>query len=224
MENGVGEAPLEICSLQQLVSEHSSLQANTHRFSNVNELYSINESPAPIDIRRLEKELPKLRITLDGLVTQGTLSESAKATVSMYAFAALMEKKLAAAKAAAAEEAARKAKESKEKLEDAVSRDSCDVPKTVGSLKAVSAASGAGRRELVHLVDVQKSVQNTLESLNQNEEDEDEYSHRRRRFRRVKLYGENKEDDGLEPEEDSDAKQLKGIWIRRFVRSGKDSL
>ncbi|KAJ7815969.1 ankyrin repeat protein [Mycena olivaceomarginata] len=103
MENGVGEAPLDIAILQDLIARNQQLQNQNYgnRFGgNSTELQSVIDSPPRLAIDRLDVELPKFRTTLEGLVSSGILKEGTKPATDMFAFAEHMEWKLVAAKAA----------------------------------------------------------------------------------------------------------------------------
>ncbi|KAF8169046.1 hypothetical protein K438DRAFT_1921395 [Mycena galopus ATCC 62051] len=199
MENGVGETPLEIAILQDLIERNKQLQyQNNNRSSSNFELETVNDQPPRLDIDKLEIELPKFRVTLEELVSSGTLKNGTKPVTDMFAFAEHMERKLVAAKAARNEAANR--------------------PKALANVRAMIGVVD-GHRDLVHLVDVQISVQSILSKLSQKSETTD-YSHRRRRITRSRAHGK----EGLDPEEDSEQKEFCGSYIyRQGLRTGPDT-
>ncbi|KAJ7166058.1 ankyrin repeat protein [Mycena filopes] len=201
MENGVGEAPLEIATLQDLIARNQELQHQPRGggFNGV-ELSGVPDTPPRLDIDHLEGELPKLRTTLEALVTRGVLPDRAATPAKeMFAFAEEMEWKLVATKAA-------------RNVDSAVDSgmESADVGKALANVrKAVGVVDG--RRELVHLVDVQTSVQSSLAQAvpaSQN-------SWRSRT---------RDEEEGLAPEEDEEQRELKGSFVNAYLLTGPDTL
>ncbi|KAK7053725.1 ankyrin repeat protein, partial [Favolaschia claudopus] len=254
MENGVGETPLEIARLRDLVERNTSL-AQHHYGNNSYELQQgVQDTPPRFDIDKLEVELPKYRATLDHLVASGVLNKETKATTDMYAFAEYMEWKLIAAKAAGNVEF--KGDESQDKyratLDHLVSsgllnmgtkaatdmyafagligtkaNSKADESKDkVNIAKALSIVRGLmgvvdGRRELVHLVDVQTSVQSSLKKLKEPEEEDPDNHYSRRSYRR----SHRRDEEGLESEEDAEQKKFRESYIYRQLRGlvGRDT-
>ena len=114
---------------------------------------------APFDVEKQKVEIPKLRATLDALVTDGRLVYGTKLATELFAFAGRMEEKLAI-------EVARKdaAKDSDVKEEDS-EVDHLVLHGTTAGMYALlrdATAVRCGSRQLVHLADVQRSVQRSL--------------------------------------------------------------
>ncbi|KAJ7124475.1 hypothetical protein C8R44DRAFT_703945 [Mycena epipterygia] len=201
MENGVGEAALEIATLQDLIARNQQLQNQNYAPGGFgggsSELMNVTDSPPRFDIDRLDAELPKFRATLEKLVEDGILKKGTKAVADMFAFAEHMEWKLVAAKAA--------------RNVDAVVDSGQEVGNSAKALANVKAGMSVvdGHRELVHLVDVQTSVQS---SLSRHQSAPAQSSSRAR------------DEDGLEPEEDPEEKVLRGSFTYGRVQTGPDTL
>ncbi|KAJ7066903.1 ankyrin repeat protein [Mycena belliarum] len=209
MENGVGEAALEIATLQDLIKRNESLQTRNSRGSGTFELHNApTDSPARIDIERLDVELPKFRAALKALVGDGIVKPGSKMAADMSAFAEHMVGKLSAAKAAKA-------------ARDVVvvwGPERCDTAKTLANVRAALSAVD-GRRQLVHLVDVQTSVQGSLaRTLDPPEPAVPSWRRRSLRVRDLLREG------GLEPEEDLEEKALRSSYAYIFAPVGPDTL
>ncbi|KAJ7775677.1 ankyrin repeat protein [Mycena maculata] len=205
MENGVGEAPSEIAELQALIARNQELQNQNYgvSFGSGVDLQSPTDTPPRLDIGRLDVELPKFRKTLETLVERGLLKMGTQAATAMFAFAEHMEWKLVAAKAA--------------RNIDSVAESVAEKGDSAKALKNVKAVVGVvdGHRELVHLVDVQTSVQN---SLSRPKSVPQTYQNYRRNYRRAR------DEDGLEPEEDQEQKELQSAFIYNHVQTQLDVL
>ena len=159
MENGVGNTPFDIISLIELKSR---IQNFPHRIT-MSELEVGGVEPFyryPGDyIQKLQKELPKLHAILDVLVANGRLKIQSKLAKELTKFASMMKERLSAAEAA---HTARLARFPKDEEASGDPRDSYDLEKTlsivVGALKG-----STDNRQLIHLIDVQKSVGADLE-------------------------------------------------------------
>ncbi|KAJ7661416.1 ankyrin repeat protein [Mycena polygramma] len=208
MENGVGEAPLEIAQLQDLIARNQRLQHQScaRGMSELNT--NVNDSPPRIDIEGLEVELPKFRATVESLVASGVLKAGTKPATAMFAFAEHMEWKLVAAKAARNVDSA----------EDA-GMEKSDSAKALANVQAAMGVVG-GHRELVHLVDVQTSVQSSLSKASSPEAEDNGYS---RYSRRARVRARDNE-GGLDPEEDSEQQELRGCFIYSRLMTGPDTI
>jgi hypothetical protein len=114
------------------------------------------ERTAPFDVEKQKVEIPKLRATLDMLFADGRLVHGSKLAKELLTFAAHMEGKLAI-------EVAREnpAKQDTEEAEvDHVASQGASM-RTYAVLREAAAAH-PGSRRLVHLADVQRSVQRNL--------------------------------------------------------------
>ncbi|KAF7319941.1 Ankyrin repeat protein [Mycena kentingensis (nom. inval.)] len=212
MENGVGETPLEMAALQQVVSRNQILQGN---FNNQNSLAHPMDNPPRIETDKLEVELPRLRKMLAKLSESGVLQSGTELFNKFASFADFMEGKLAEAKPALAASAAVNP-----------SAESANNNKTHKILETASAARD-GRRQLVHLLDVQGSVQRSLAEMRTPKDRISElvgnnnyYSYSRRRH----MSSRKTDEEGLEEEEDPDAPYLRSSLIFRNLLLGPDTL
>ncbi|KAJ7213244.1 ankyrin repeat protein [Mycena rebaudengoi] len=174
MENGVGDVPLEIVTLKDLIprKEAFQLRANGYGLPGDADLsYANGDSPPRFEIEQLEVELPKYRATIEALINDGVLKRGTKVVADMVAFADFMEPRLAEAKLLPKLEV-----KYYEVAKPPPPKDVSDNAKVLEVVRAELAKGLGGNRELVHLVDVQKSVQNDLKEsrLPQVEEDNDE--------------------------------------------------
>ncbi|KAH9034041.1 hypothetical protein EDB83DRAFT_1786796 [Lactarius deliciosus] len=156
-ENCVGQTPLDIASLKGLprvtgfmpsVPGVGELTTNAEHH-----LRTLKQSP-PFNVEKHKIEIPKLRATLDMLLADGLLVESTTLTTELLAFANRLEERLAI-ETARKNTAEKQTEESKGKLE----------PGTAAHMYFVlrdTAAARPGTRQLVHLADVQRSVQRNL--------------------------------------------------------------
>jgi len=159
MENSVGQTPLDIASLKNLPRKTVPVQASRpcEPHANVDYQLRLLKNAAPFDVEKQKVEIPKLRATLDALLADGCLVRGTKLAAELFAFAAHLEGTLAV-------EIARKSAEGK----DAEGGDEVNpmAPQsTTASTYALlrdAAAARPGRRQLVHLADVQQSVKRCL--------------------------------------------------------------
>ncbi|KAH9022591.1 hypothetical protein EDB84DRAFT_1564938 [Lactarius hengduanensis] len=155
-ENSVGQTPLDIASLKGLprVTGDMEVPRATELPTDVeNHLHTLRKSP-PFDVEKQKTEIPKLRATLDMLLSDGLLADGSKVTTELLTFAGRMEEKLAV-ETARKNEAEKQAGEGEEKLEPGT------TTRTYFALRDAAAAR-PGTRQLVHLADVQRSVQRNL--------------------------------------------------------------
>jgi hypothetical protein len=158
VENSVGQTPLEIAGLKVLPREIGSVEVprpNEPQVVAGHQVYSQRTS-APFDVEKQKVEIPKLRTTLVGLLADGRLVRGAKLTTELFAFADHLEGKLAIeiAKQVAARTVPR------DDEDDHVS--SHGTTASTYALLRDAAAARPGLRQLVHLADVQQSVQRDL--------------------------------------------------------------
>ncbi|KAJ6554865.1 hypothetical protein B0H19DRAFT_1377542 [Mycena capillaripes] len=155
MENGVGETPLEIAGLRDLIVRNQKV--GSHGFGpgfggGSASLHDVSENPARLDLAKLGLELPKFRTTLEELVEQGRLQRSTKATTAMFGFAEHLEAKLANARVSI---------DVPTHASSPSHQESEDTGKVLVKIRAAVEKVG-WRRELVHLIDVQASAQHSL--------------------------------------------------------------
>ncbi|KAF5361582.1 hypothetical protein D9757_011560 [Collybiopsis confluens] len=164
-ENGVGNTPLEIATLLDLpdrIIYTSPGQSPELGAQNVN-----TEPPRFGELDALSKNVLTLRETISQLSKEGVLKPGEKLAEELSAFARLMETKLVGAKAEAAEEEEKKKKKepkSESELESEKWNDPIDRSETLKIVQEVVLARPMMYRQLVHVVDVQKSVGDDLDS------------------------------------------------------------
>ncbi|KAH9034021.1 hypothetical protein EDB83DRAFT_2296389 [Lactarius deliciosus] len=149
-ENSVGQTPLDIASLKGLprVTGDMGVPRATDLSVNVEHYLHVSQKSPPFDVEKQKTEIRKLRATLDMLLADGLLADGSKVTTELLAFAGRMEERLAV-------ETAKQAGEGEEKLEPGT------TARTYFALRDAAAAR-PGTRQLVHLADVQRSVQRNL--------------------------------------------------------------
>ncbi|TFK33687.1 hypothetical protein BDQ12DRAFT_766148 [Crucibulum laeve] len=210
-ENGVGHTPLEVASLQEFTLRFR--QISSYRNGSLAELHpnSVDTEPPRYPIKELEKRLPELQAIIDQLTAEERLKNQTKLAGELNNFFTVMESRLGEAKAAA-KNAVKPAK----KVEEKDPRDRLDIKETIIHL-CEAATTTPSHRQLVHLIDVQKSVAANLAKIAKGNEDEDNlysrYRHRR----------ENRNDEeGLQPEEDEEKKERERSFIFRYVNMTTD--
>ncbi|KAL0574269.1 hypothetical protein V5O48_007677 [Marasmius crinis-equi] len=196
-ENGVGDTPIEIATSQHLLSRVVDVSGECSTVSR-----SLGRvKPKRFDVERLEKDTPELRKMIASLLEEKKLTKDSQLEKELSAFARYIETHIASAKPEY--EARRKRDEEKSKREE---RDREEEQKKAGeedsyigvktwdtndrglTFKYVKEAVDArpSERKLVHLVDVQKSVLGDLSEVPSSGSNR---------------LGHDREDDGLEPEE-----------------------
>lgn len=221
LENGVGETPLEIATLHEIVWRTRTDYKGTV-VENVPELplqergvNGQNALPACSNLERLEVEVPKLRTTIDGLLKDGILRPGTKLTIALLAFADRMEKRLAVVRASPIEPLKDEEDEEVAEEDEAMSR--ITIKNETSDRKAVRDAvrdavnAQPGLRGLVHLIDAQTAVQGQLSRVKEKP-DEGQYSRSyRRRYR-------PNDKEGLEDEEDANQEERKNSML--FANGG----
>jgi len=158
-ENSVGQTPLDIAGLKGLPRVMGSMDAPRPTEPQVNVSYQLRNirNTASFDLEKQKIEIPKLRATLDALLADGRLVHGSKLATELLSFAARLEGKLIT-------EVARKNAAENGTEEDEVDpiAQMCNPAHTFALLRD-SAATHPGCRRLVHLTDVQRSVQRSLE-------------------------------------------------------------
>ena len=189
MENTVGDTLLDIVSLSELNSRTQRFWENQRCF--IDELWMYGVNPfrrySEAYIQKLEKELPQMHAILDTLFTDGRLKSQTKLATELTKFCNKMSELLSAAALVTAKE---KASENKDPL------DTSDINETrsvvVAALKDLTV-----NRQLVHSIDVQKSVGADLEKAGESRSG----NWRTRR----------KDEDELEAERDEDEKESQSM-------------
>ena len=189
MENGVGNTPFDIISLSELTSRIEGfphmITMTQLKMDGVEPFYRYGGEY----IQKLQKELPKLHAILDLLLADGRLKRQTKLAKELTNFANMMKERLSVAEAAHTMRLARLPTEEEEISADP--KDKYDLEKTfsivVGALKGLPV-----NRQLIHLIDVQKSVGADLEKVGDRSSNEG---------RRRKSEGELDEEQDEEEEE-----------------------
>lgn len=154
-ENSVGQTPLDIAGLKNLPRSTGTLEARQPNGLHSTQLPSL-QCTAPFDVEKLKVEIPKLRATLDILFAGGHLLHGTKLATELLTFADHMGGKLlieVARKSAAGKDA------EEAEVDPAVPQG--NAAQTYAVLRDAAAAR-PGPRQLVHLADVQRSVQRNL--------------------------------------------------------------
>ena len=156
-ENSVGQTPLDIASLKGLPRMSGTVELIPTMLPCKAESHLRTPRTAPLfDVEKQKIEIPKLRATLDTLLADGSLVLGTKLATELLAFATRMEGRLAV-------ETARK--DAKEKGAGQGELDPLWPQGTTARTYFVlrdAAATRPGTRQLVHLADVQRSVERNL--------------------------------------------------------------
>ena len=181
MENSVGNTPLDMVSLSELgfrIQRFPHSQMNTMTELKLGGgVESFYRYPRNY-IQKLQKELSKIHAILDVLFADGRLKNQTKLATELTKFVSMMKERLLAAEAAHA----RSPKEEKTSAdknrmaaahlsrfpkasEDKNPKDACDLEKTSSIVFGVVKDSLTVNRQLIHLIDVQKSVGADLEKV-----------------------------------------------------------
>jgi Ankyrin repeats (3 copies) len=192
-ENAVGETPLEIASLQELVWRTRTKFA-TSISTPVLDFAGNPPTQQYFDLAIQEVEIPKLRATLNQLLEDGRLKKGTKTTTELLNFAVVMEAKLATTRT-----------KTVTKLEESKDNNAGDIVDREATLRHIKkgVASRPCLRTLVHLVDVQRSVERNLARVNKGNKSS-RVSHQR-------------DDDEPEPEEDAVEKQKRQSIVLSHV-------
>lgn len=165
MEDGMGQTPYEIHSLRELTVRLQDFPAT--RDAGISEISPSNvQERKRYDMDKLQVEVPLLRSTIDALVRDSKLEDKTKLTWELNTFVTMMEVRLRTA--LDAEKAASNTRKPVEPKVDKNAVDRSDIHKLRKVLLAgLAAVAGSSRdRQLVHLIDVQRSVRANLEKVN----------------------------------------------------------
>ena len=158
IENCVGQTPLDIASL-------TSLNCLPRRTSQgqlpclMSSMMYMRFPPPRVQLETQKREIPKLRATLDTLLSDGSIAPGSKLATELLAFADRMERRLA-------EETELKKEDEKEKVKYKGEIKHTGPRGTTAAMYIAlrdAAAARPGMRRLVHLADTQRSVQRNLE-------------------------------------------------------------
>ncbi|KAG6806565.1 hypothetical protein H0H92_010828 [Tricholoma furcatifolium] len=198
MENGVGEVPLDMALLKVTLNITRDFTSEDPTEPSSLAPCSVSWDSKRIDLNGLEPELQRLRRTFDQLEKDGKLIQGTQLAIELRRFVELMEQKVVEQKVVES------AKQQTGPTEPSI--DSCDEWRTLHAV-STALASGSRRRQLVRLVDVQKSVQGGLATYSIRKKTQEVYD----------------EGEGLGVEEDEKSKEAKGsLVISRLPQSGPD--
>ncbi|KAK0492741.1 ankyrin repeat protein [Armillaria luteobubalina] len=186
-ENGVGETPLEIASL-----EHLTWKMKFHgiQCSSSSPELDNNVGMVPRWVpATLAEAVPKLRLAMTDLLQAGKLTPGTLLSDELDAFASLLDDKL------------EEASETTGKTEDDVNQVEGTDRRATFAVIAEAVMKRPGQRRLVHLLDVQKSVQRCLAKSKELE----------------KFARSLREVDALEPMEDTERKERQDSLVVRTL-------
>ena len=186
LEDGVGNTPLEMA-----ISQWLQVSTGNNGPGSLPQIPTISESLHPFSNDRpqpTEEDVQKLKDTVERLNAQGRLRNGTKLATELVAFASKIEadvKKRAEAAAAADEKKEDEGAEFKPLMEDR------NCWKTLDYIASAVASKPHLRRQLVHLDDVHRSVDGTLQRVG-------------RKPSGLVQHGPQGDDDGLDPEVEED--------------------
>ena len=184
LENGVGMTPLEIALSKWIDYATDRVACGTVRYT---ECIQYNMHPILQDHSRTTAEQVKeLKDTVSRLLANGRLRKGTKLATDIVAFADKLESEVKTY-------AEGDTKEVEDDVDELRTFTDTDVTKTVDCLLAALASRTGSRRQLVHLLDVHRSVNGSLDR-----------SQRRANTGDNNGYSRRDEDDGLEPEVQED--------------------
>jgi hypothetical protein len=229
MEDSVGNTPLEIVDLAETnerlrkYDQNNSFQLLELSPSSVN----VTLNPLRLNLRNVEIELEEIREGVESLFKDGTGKVTGDIKTTTLKWAEEMQKKVEVFKeklqqAKDEEELKKKLRGEQEDppapdLQDSV--DCCEVSSLLqATLSCCSVSLTPANRHLVHLFDVQQSVNATLAKVGGKLDQGDYYSYNRYRNRRR-----NRDDEGeLEEEEDEDRKAKRMSMVFQVLNTGID--
>ena len=262
MENSVGNTPLEIVNLAEIIQRlRTYTQQNNYQFPEIlpsNVIPSL--PPLSSALKKVEVELMEIREGVEFLFKDGTGKVNTDIKTATVKWAEEMGKKVEVfkerQKVKEEEERQRKLKEEEESTPTPTAivlpavpatslffnglasrsqpmtmttlpawalNDTCDFSKTSSLIqKALADSLVPPTRHLIHLFDVQQSVNATLAKVGGKEDEGEDYSYNRYRYRRRNR---NRDDEGeLEDEEDEDKKARRLSMVFHHVSVGADTL
>ena len=182
----------------------------------------------------IEAELTEIREGAESLFKDGTGKVNTDIKAAFVKWAEEMGKKVEVFKERqkVKEEEERQRKLTYEATETAtplalppVVHDTCDFRRTSSFIQEALAASlsdslAPANRHLIHLFDVQQSVNATLAKVSRKHDEREDYSYNRYRYRRR-----NRGDEGeLEDEEDEDRKARRLSMVFQYLLTGADMI
>lgn len=202
MENGVGNTILDMVSLGELgfrIQRFWQHQGNSMELAKDVDAF---ERYPEVYTRKLEQELPKMDAIIDTLFADGRLKRQTKLATELTKFSSMMKERLSAAEAA---RLTRVQVPKEEVSENKNPQDTLDIEETfsiiVAALKDLTV-----KRQLVHLIDVQKSVGADLEKAG-------------KAGNRDRVNWRKKDEDGLEVEQDKDEQEKRQSMVWPCIRA-----
>jgi len=238
MENGVGNTPLEIASLKDLIQRVSNFTTSSQqgRYSQSGDELrpnGLDVEPRRIQISLIEKyeaELEETREVVGTMLDQATIAMKEKEVLKMELTKWLnrVTEMVRIAKESEAPNEAKRQKEAevfekKDKAERYPQKDSADISETLSViheyLKTLSDGGSSIRRQLIHLLDVQKSVGATLIKVTRGEVGDDD-GYQRFSYRRRRQYEDEEE---LQEEVDEEVKMKNNSMVIQCLGTSKDN-
>jgi hypothetical protein len=190
-EDGVGQVPLEVAAQQELLWR--TRDKFNQDLPNFGELGCNTVPLIPTRFQpTTEIEIENLKITLEALLLDGRLQQNTLLTNALFTFAQSLKAKFNASKPAPAGPGPKENKDPKDEV---------DRRLTLQHVQG-AASKAPDIRRLLHLLDVQKSVQSDLPKPNESLS--------------AKLHR-NKDDDGLELEEDEEQERRRRSLVLSVV-------
>lgn len=232
MENSVGNTPLEIVNLAEI---NERLRGYTHHNnSQRQEIFpsSVDYTSHPLSstLEKVEAELMEIRECVESLFKDGTGKVNTEVKTATVKWAEEMGNKVEVfkerQKVKEEEERQRKLKDSQATATSPASMvyDTCNFSETSLLIQEALASRSdslvPANRHLIHLFDVQQSVNATLAKVGGKQDEGEYYSYRRYRYRRR-----NRGDEGeLEDEEDEDRKARRLSMVFQYLSTGVDTI
>ena len=151
MEDGVGSTAVESATFNVFRERMNHFSSDTLTQVAASSPTTANKDPERFDLVHLERELPRLRETIDSLLKVGKLRKDTKLEKELLGFAEKMEDHV------------RKLQQTPVAEEETLT----DVQDHIATYDVIKEALNhvQGERQLVHLLDVQKSVDGSLTGI-----------------------------------------------------------
>ena len=244
MENSVGNTPLEIVNLAEINERlRTYTLQNTYQFPDIlPSAVEYTSHPLSSTLKKVEVELMEIREGVESLFKDGTGKVNTNIKTATVKWAEEMGKKVEVykerQKVKEEEERQRKLKDEEATptstalvlpmttLPASALHDTYDFRKTSSLIQEALASRSdslvPATRHLIHLFDVQQSVNATLAKVGGKEDEGEDYSYNRYRYRRRNR---NRGDEGeLEDEEDEDKKARRLSMVFQYLSIGADTM
>ncbi|GJE83966.1 ankyrin [Phanerochaete sordida] len=167
LEDGVGNTPIENAARQAFLEK---LKKACGGFSSSPQDFYLNYNKRPFELEKNERELPRLRETIEHLRRDGRLAAGTKLAKELGAFVDRLEARLAKERESA--EKRQKEQDAKKPATDKtfnVPRDTSHASKTLEALLEALAARPT-LRQLIHVSDVHRSVERSMDQFQESKE------------------------------------------------------